>query len=135
MELAALVRLKERPGNPELTRRIEQRLSARAYLFAQAVRGAWQDARLFTPGGETEAAPRLEAKATLDSWLESVALRVLRRIYPSFERFAPVHGPLAKEAWLRFMRFASREDLEAEEPATVLDDFSDVDTTCDILTR
>lgn len=62
-----------------------------------------------------EPAPRLESKSTVASWLESIALLVLRRTYPAFERFAPAHGPLPKETWLRFMRFAAREDIGAPE--------------------
>jgi len=111
VELAALARLREQPHGPELSRRIQQRLDTRAHLFQQAVRSAWHEARLITPAGNVEVAPRIEGQSTFDSWLETVALTVLRRIYPAFERFAPGHGPLPKEAWLRFMRFASKEDI------------------------
>jgi len=115
VELAALVRLAERPGPPDLRRRIEERVQARASLAERALRAAWQDATLITPEGVREPAPRLEPQATLETWLESVALWVLRRIYPAFERFAPSYGPLPKDAWLRFMRFAAREDIGAPE--------------------
>lgn len=115
LELAALIRVRETPGRPELVRRAHRRLDSHGHLFAQAVRAAWQEAVLITPQGQQESAPRLEAKTTLESWLEAVALRVLRRRYPAFERFAPTHGPLPKEAWLRFMRFASHQDLGAAE--------------------
>ncbi len=111
IELAALVRLAERPGPPELRQRIEQRAQARAPLAQRALRSAWQDAALITPEGKREPAPRLEPQATLDSWLETIALWILRRTYPAFERFAPGHGPLPREAWLRFMRFAARDDI------------------------
>lgn len=115
IELAALLRLRERPGPPDLQQRIEQRLRARAHLAERALRSAWQDAELITPEGKREPAPRLAPQATLDSWLETTALWVLRRTYPAFERFAPGHGPLPKEAWLRFMRFAAAEDIGAAD--------------------
>jgi hypothetical protein len=115
LELAALIRVRETPGRPELARRAQGRLDSHGHLFQQAVRAAWQEAVLITPEGQQEPAPRLEATTTLESWLEAVALRALRRRYPAFERFAPAHGPLPKEAWLRFMRFATHEDLGAAE--------------------
>ena len=115
VELAALLRLQDQPGNAEMSKRIQQRLSARTDLFAPALRSAWQETRLITPDGTQEPAPRLEARSTIGSWLESIALLVLRRTYPAFERFAPAHGPLPKETWLRFMRFAASEDIGAAE--------------------
>ena len=115
VELAALTRLRERPGNPELHERIRQRIDARTHLFAQVVRSVWQESCLITPEGKSEPAPRLEAKTTLDTWLETIVLWVLRRRFPAFERFAPRHGPLPKEAWLRFMRFSTEHDLGGAE--------------------
>jgi hypothetical protein len=111
IELAALARLREQPLAPELSRRVQQRLDARVHVVQQAMRSAWQEARLFAPDGAVEAAPRLETQMTFDTWLDTVALWVLRRLYPAFERFAPGHGPLPREAWVHFMRFASTEDI------------------------
>ena len=36
---------------------------------------------------------------------------LLARRYPSFERFAPGYGPLGKEIYRAFLRFASERDL------------------------
>ncbi|MEN8132465.1 MAG: DUF6079 family protein, partial [Pseudomonadota bacterium] len=115
IELAALLRLRERPGNPELARRIGQRIETGGQRFAQLLRSAWQEARWIPPEGGSEPAPRLDGKTTLDSWLSTLALWILRRRYPAFERFAPRHGPLPKEVWLRFMRFASHDDIGSAE--------------------
>jgi len=111
IEAAALARLRTQAHGAELLRRIQQRLEARLPLFQQAVRAAWQEARLITPDGATEAAPRLETQSTCESWLDNLLLWILRRTYAGFERVAPAHGPLPKEAWLRFLRFAAKEDL------------------------
>jgi hypothetical protein len=111
VELGALLRLKERPANPELAQRIQKRLDTRGHLFSQVLRNAWQEATLTFPDGGSEPAPRVDAKTTLEAWLENIALRILRRRYPAFERYAPRHGSLPKEAWLRFMRFATHEDI------------------------
>lgn len=111
VELAALQHLREQPGSPELTRRVVQRLDSRRVLWEQAVRTAWQSAQLHTPDGVSEPAPRLDPQTGFEAWLDQVALTALRRTYPGFERFAPQHGPLPKEAWLRFLRFAAKEDI------------------------
>jgi len=115
VEFAALARLKDRPGNPELCGRVEALIKARMPLVSQVMRSAWTESRLITPDGTSEPVPRIDAKTALVDWLQNLALRVLRRSYPGFERYAPAHGPLPKEAWLRFMRFAAREDIGAEE--------------------
>ncbi|MGH8580009.1 MAG: hypothetical protein ACREVK_07795, partial [Gammaproteobacteria bacterium] len=115
VECAALARLKDRPGSPELSERLEALIKARMPLVSQVMRSAWTEACLITPDGATEPVPRIDTKTTLADWLQNLALRVLRRSYPGFERYAPAHGPLPKEAWLRFMRFAAREDIGAEE--------------------
>jgi Family of unknown function (DUF6079) len=115
IELAALIQLAEKPHRPELNKHIQQRIEAHRQYFHQTFYTAWQDAKVLTPEGKAEPAPRPQAKATLDSWLEGLALWLLRRTYPAFERFAPGHGPLPKEAWLRFMRFALNEDLGATQ--------------------
>lgn len=117
VELAALARLRERPLTPEALKRLEQRLAARIAPFEKAVRNAWLEAYLMTPEGRREIPPRLEERSTVDGWLAALALWVLRRSYPAFERYAPRHGPLPKEAWLRYMRFAVEEPegYEADE--------------------
>ncbi len=111
VELAALQYLREQPASPELARRVAQRLDSRRTLWEQAVRTAWQSAQLLTPDAASEPAPRLDPQSGFEAWLDQVALTALRRTYPAFERFAPQHGPLPKEAWLRFLRFAVKEDL------------------------
>ena len=115
VELAALARLQDRPGDPELQKRIQKRLAERLGYLLQVVRGAWQEARIIGPDGSAEAAPAIRAKDAFEGWLESLVLWVLRRRYPGFERFAPGHGPLPKEAWLRFMRYAVEDDLGADQ--------------------
>ncbi len=61
--------------------------------------------------GQHEAAPSIEPDDTFASWLDRLALTTLRRTYPSFERFAPVHGPLPAEAYRSLMRFAAAQEL------------------------
>lgn len=115
VEVAALARLKDRPGSAELSERLEALIKARIPLVSQILRSAWTEACLITPDGASEPLARIDTKTTLADWLQGLALRVLRRSYPGFERYAPAQGPLPKEAWLRFMRFAAREDIGAEE--------------------
>jgi len=111
IELAALVRLGEQPLSPELSKTIGKRLQSRIPTFQRIIQSIWIEATLITPEGHREAPPRVEKQTSLDGWLESLAIWILRRRYPAFERFAPAHGPLPKEAWLRLMRFAISDDL------------------------
>ena len=111
IELAALVHLGEQALTPELTKSIGRRLESRIPTFQRVIHSIWIEATLITPEGHRETPPRAEKQSSLDSWLESLAIWMLRRRYPAFERFAPAHGPLPKEAWLRLMRFANQDDL------------------------
>ncbi|MGH8476875.1 MAG: DUF6079 family protein, partial [Methylococcales bacterium] len=110
-ELAALVRLKQQALSPEVGKIVELRLQKNRAGFVEQHRNAWSQAMLVTPEGKRERAPRLERAMNLDRWLENLVLLMLRRTYPAFERFAPANGPLPREAWPRFMRFALHEDI------------------------
>jgi hypothetical protein len=115
LELAALARLQEHPlGIEQKPRLARRRLQAHLPAWQSTVRNAWLEAQVVTPEGKRETLPRFDIQGPPDGWLEALALWVLRRTYPAFERFAPAHGPLPKEAWRRFMRFTSEADLLAE---------------------
>ena len=111
LELAALLRLAEQPVAPEMIEQIGKWVEKRTPWFQQAMRSVWSDAALITPEGKQEAMPSVDKECGLAGWLDSIALLVLRRRYPAFERFAPGHGPLPREAWLRLMRFAVEDDI------------------------
>ena len=115
IELAALVRIGEKPNSPEVAKIIGQRLESRLPTFQKLIQSAWSEATLTTPEGRQERPPRPEKENSLGSWLETLALWMLRRRFPAFERFAPAHSSLPKEAWLRFMRFANQDDLGQSE--------------------
>ncbi|MCI0653637.1 MAG: DUF6079 family protein [Methylococcaceae bacterium] len=110
-ELAALVRLNQQALSPEIKKLVERRLQANRTSFVTQLRNAYSEAVLITPEGNRERAPRIEKAMNLERWLESLVLLILRRTYPAFERFAPAHGPLPREAWSRFMRFAGHDDI------------------------
>jgi hypothetical protein len=116
-ELAAMVRLRQRPLGPEEKALLERRIAERAALFALQVRDAYARASIVTPEGRGEAVP-VPAPAggpdtahRLDAWLDACALWMLRRRHGSFERVAPSHGPLPLEAHHAFHRFAAEHDL------------------------
>lgn len=111
LELAALMRLRERPTNPDLLQRLDRRIAERVALFRAQVRSAYLEATLTGPTGKAESPLRIDTSSSVQVWLEHHAQWILRRTYPSFERFAPSHGPLPKEAYRRFMRFAADHDI------------------------
>ncbi len=103
-ELAALLRLCDRVLAPEVMQRLQRRVLERVGLVAGQIGQAYRDVRLSDPEGRPEGAFTEPGSKPFPEWLETCALWILRRRYPSFERFAPTHGPLPKEAYRQFMR-------------------------------
>ena len=103
LELAALARFGERAHSPQNARRLAARMERLAPHLRQLVRNAWLEARLVSAEGREEPAPRLAGDPDAEAWLAPVAIALLRRTYPSFERFAPTHGPLPRDVWRRFL--------------------------------
>src|SRR6185436_5856651 len=116
-ELAAMVRLRQRPLGPEERALLERRIAERGELFALQVRDAYARASILTPEGRAEpilphaAAGASDASTRFEAWLEVCAVWMLRRRYGSFERVAPSHGPLPLEAHRALHRFAAEHDL------------------------
>ncbi len=114
VELAALASLRDQPFSREVLGRLTARLDDRLRLLASRLETAYAGASCTGPGGESETPPRIDPRGGLASWLEGHALWILRRRYPSFERFAPLEGPLPRQAYLQLMRFALAHDLTDE---------------------
>ncbi len=103
-ELAALLRMRDRVLSPEVMQRLQRRVLERLGLVAGQIGQAYRDVRLIDPEGRPEGAFAEPGSKPFPEWLEACVLWILRRRYPSFERFAPTHGPLPKEAYRQFMR-------------------------------
>lgn len=117
-ELAALVRLKERALEPQLESLVDSKIHAARRPLGEFIRRAYADASLEGVPGAGLPAIRLYSSTVLQRWLETWGIWLLRRRYPGFEDFAPVYGPLPKEAYRRFMRAAAANDpdrFEGEE--------------------
>lgn len=114
-ELAILARVATRPLSPDLTARIKQRIAERLPLLQDKIKNAYQEATLTSPAGDREPAPRVDVSLSLDEWLNRHGEWLCKRLYPGFERYAPSHGPLPKEAYRRLMRHVSQHDLGDEE--------------------
>lgn len=115
IELAALVRARERFWSGKAASRLESRYQERLRFFQSQMRNAYREAQLFGPDGQSEPAPRIDSSDSFATWTDKLAVVALRRNYPSFERFAPVHGPLPNEAYRALMRFVAEFDLGAAE--------------------
>jgi hypothetical protein len=111
IELAALIAAREQNWSADVTRKLGSRFSERLRLFEAEVRSAYLDSTLITPLGLEERLPRMPAEGTFLSWLERIVESIFKRIHPSFETYAPVYGPLPKEAYRALMRFATQQDL------------------------
>lgn len=115
IELAALAQAQKRQWTGKAATRLESQFNERLQLFGSQVRSCYQEAQFVTQQGKTELAPAASQTTRFAEWVDQVAMIALRRVYPSFERFAPVHGPLPRESIRSFARFLSTSDLEAAE--------------------
>lgn len=111
LELAALLRSRTRPWGREVTSRLEGRLKERLTLFKSQIRAAFRDAEFISPAGDPMTPPRSELSFSLRQWLDNYAELLMRGRYPAFERFAPGHGPLPKEAYRSLMRFVAQGEM------------------------
>ncbi len=111
LELASLYQLKQRPLPVRVLARVDERIGARLSWFGSLVRSAYAEATFLDPDGAKAAMPLQVPHGTHAAWLGTLGEWMLRQTYPSFERFAPGFGPLPKEAYRQFMKFASEQDL------------------------
>jgi hypothetical protein len=115
LELAALLQLKERPLTARMLKRVEERIAGRSSWFATLVKSAYNEVAVMVPSGAVVQAPLNSRPTSLDAWLNNYGEWMLRQTYPQFERFAPGHGPLPREAYRQFMSHALESDLCAEQ--------------------
>jgi hypothetical protein len=115
LELSALQDLKDRPLPSKVLIRIRERIAARSSWFRALMQDSYRNAGLYGPD-ESKSVPPLNLMQDFPKgWLQAYGELILRQAYPLFERFAPKHGPLPKEAYRQFMKFASEQDLGSEE--------------------
>jgi hypothetical protein len=115
LELSALLDLKDRPLPARVLNRVQERISARTPWFCSLVRNAYSTCSFVDPRDSSIVAPIHAIQGSHTGWLNSYGEWILRQTYPLFEQFAPGHGPLPKEAYRQFMKFASEHDLGIEE--------------------
>lgn len=119
-EMLALSRLKGERWGPETARRLRTRIEEKLLAFEQETKNAFAEGQLLDPTGVPIPLPAGETR-TFDALIERAAGTMLRRVFPGFERFAPGHGPLPKEAYRRFARLCIDEDLTAESDDNYVD--------------
>ena len=115
LELAALQDLKDRPLPARVLARIQERISSRRSWFLSLIRDSYNNADVYDPGEAKTGPPLNSTKDSNAGWLQAYGEWILRQTYPLFEQFAPGHGPLPKEAYRQFMKYASEQDLGSEQ--------------------
>ncbi len=114
LDVAALLRLQSRPLPAGILSRIRERIESRKSWFGSLIRTAYSEAAVMAPT-ETKTTPPLSSlQGGFAGWLNSYCEWILRQTYPMFERFAPGYGPLPKEAYREFMKFAAEHDPHTE---------------------
>lgn len=114
LELAALHSMKDRPLPARVLTRVKERIESRGQWIRSLIRGAYNEAVVMEPTGSKAAPPLHSLQGNLITWLSAYGEWLLRQTYPQFERFAPVCGPLPKEAYRQFMKFALEGDIGSE---------------------
>ena len=113
-ELAAAVELAQRSWSEATATKLRERVERGTAAFEEEVFVSFQRARAVDANGLERPARTTELRAGFEGWLAAQAEEELRGRFPSFERFAPCHGPLSRDALERFARFVVEHDVGAE---------------------
>ena len=123
LELAALARLAAEALPRSATERRDRRLRDRLSQLADRIIAAYAEATIADPTGAVAGPVVADRRGGFAATLERTGEWILKRTYPSFERFAPTAGPLPREAYRALMRCASERDLcdpDAEDAVKVI---------------
>lgn len=110
-ELAAMLRVMEHPLSNQAKTLLARQIKERAVLFHGEIKQAYQQAKLYYDGVKVDQNLMLDVSKPFTEIVEQVIERLLKRRYPSFERFAPSYGPLPKETYASFLRQALTQNL------------------------
>jgi hypothetical protein len=111
LELAAMLQVIKHPLSNAAKILLRQQIKERTALFHNEVKQAYQQAKLYYAGLQTDQNLALDTSRPFMEVIEQVIERLLKKRYPSFERFAPGYGPLAKETYLSFLRQGLRQNI------------------------
>lgn len=115
LELAALCMLGQRLLPAPVSARLEERVSGRRAAFAALFRSCYARVTATNPDGVQVSPPLDPMHGGWMAWLNAFGEWALRQTYPLFERFSPGSGPLPREAYRTFMKYAAEQDLGAED--------------------
>ncbi len=104
LELAAMLKVLEQPLTNKARELLSRQLQEKAALFHNEIKQAYQHGKLYYDGTKMDQNLMLDASKSFTEMIEQVVNRLLKKRYPSFERFAPSYGPLPKETRLTFLQ-------------------------------
>jgi hypothetical protein len=104
LELAAMLKVLEQPLTNKAKKLLSGQVQERAALFHSEIKQAYQQSKLYYDGVKTDQNLMLDASKSFTELMEQVISRLLKKRYPSFERFAPSYGPLPTETRLSFLQ-------------------------------
>ncbi|MCB1051734.1 MAG: hypothetical protein KDC71_14140, partial [Acidobacteria bacterium] len=114
-ECLVLLQLKERPLNPQMLEKLNQRLEVRTGLFRSMVRDAYQNALLLSVDGTRIHLLNRSHPKRFTAWLDPFLTRILELTYPRFSKHAPCAGPIPKSTWKTFVQQAMQGSLESTQ--------------------
>ena len=104
LALAAMLKVLEQPLTNKAKKLLSGQVQERAASFHSEIKQAYQHSKLYYDGIKTDQNLMLDASKSFVELMEQIINRLLKKRYPSFERFAPSYGPLPTETRLSFLQ-------------------------------
>ncbi len=104
LELAAFLRIQQLPLSNQAKTIISRQIKERSKLFVNEVKLAYQQAIVSYDDTRSEQNLLLDVAKPFINLVEQTIELLLKRRYPSFERFAPTYGALSIDIRMNFLR-------------------------------
>ncbi|VAW84081.1 hypothetical protein MNBD_GAMMA16-715 [hydrothermal vent metagenome] len=104
LELAAMLKLKDRPLSNKARSLLNRQIKDRSALFVAEVKQAYQQSRISDATANIDQNLMLDVTKPFIEIIEQTIERLFKRRYASFERFAPSYGLVSKDIWLQYLR-------------------------------
>lgn len=111
IELAAMIRISDRPLRQPAKQKLQQQILSRSRFFEVAVRTAFANAKLITENGEAITSIKFDVSSSFEHYIETTGRWLLQHYFPAFERFSPSYGALPKEAYRSFLKTVFQYDI------------------------
>ncbi len=103
VELAAMIRMIRLPLSSPSKVILKKRINDGTQLFYAELKQAFHQSRLYVHGKPVNQFLNIDTSKPFISMVELCIDYLLKKKYPSFERFCPSYGPLPKKSWESYL--------------------------------